>query len=171
MKWEVPEEFFKVSGFDQEAVTQAENSEKAVNPKELANHVKLIGALYDIIIQKGLYRTDDELKAYLEAEYDHLGGFSRRTLDSRISAAKKAIHFKDWRTAIAVQFAAIAMIFRQERFKVTPCTNRGAVTHMENLRCLLKQLYQNQNYYPMMGVVDGLNFQNFPLSAEKPLGA
>lgn len=95
MKWEVPEEFFKVSGFDQEAVTQAENSEKAVNPKELANHVKLIGALYDIIIQKGLYRTDDELKAYLEAEYDHLGGFSRRTLDSRISAAKKAIHFKD----------------------------------------------------------------------------
>jgi len=53
--------------------------------------------------------------------------------------------------------------------KVTPCTNRGAAIQMENLRCLLKLLYLNQNSYPTMGAVDGLNLLNFPLSVEKPL--
>jgi hypothetical protein len=43
-------------------------------------------------MDKGLYRSDDELKAYLEAEYQSLGGFSKRTLDSKLGAARKVLN-------------------------------------------------------------------------------
>jgi len=94
MKWDVPEEFDKIISLDKSNLSQTEDPKKIVHTKELSNNLKLIGALYEIIIQKNLYQSDEELKNYLEVEYHHLGGFSRRTLDSKLSAAKKAINYK-----------------------------------------------------------------------------
>jgi hypothetical protein len=94
MKWATPEEFEKIASLDQKSFTQIKDSQKIANSKELSNNMKLIGALYEIIIQKDLHHSDEELKNYLEVEYGHLGGFSRRTLDSKLSAAKKAINYK-----------------------------------------------------------------------------
>jgi len=94
MKWDVPQEFKKITSLNQNSLSQTEDSQKIVSTKELSNNLKLIGALYEIIIQKNLHQSDEALKNYLEAEYGHFGGFSRRTLDSKLSAAKKAISYK-----------------------------------------------------------------------------
>ena len=95
MKWEVPAEFKELAGQEQSANSKTEDSEKPLSPKELNNLLKLIGALHETIMDKGIYRSDDELKAYLEAEYQSLSGFSKRTLDSKLSAARKALNQKD----------------------------------------------------------------------------
>lgn len=92
MKWKAPAEFIELAGQEQEADSKTEDSEKPLSLKELNNLLKLIGALHQTIMDKGLYRSDDELKAYLEAEYQSLGGFSKRTLDSKLSAARKALN-------------------------------------------------------------------------------
>jgi hypothetical protein len=92
MKWKVPAEFMELAGQEQGANSKTEDSEKPLSPKELNNLLKLIGALHQTIMDKGIYRSDDELKAYLEAEYQSLSGFSKRTLDSKLSAARKALN-------------------------------------------------------------------------------
>ena len=92
MKWDVPAEFIELVGQEEGAASKAEDSEKPLSPKELNNLLKLIGALHQTIMDKGLYRSDDELKAYLENEYQSLSGFSKRTLDSKLSAARKALN-------------------------------------------------------------------------------
>ncbi len=91
MKWKVPPEFMELAGQEQGANSKTEDSEKPLSLKELNNLLKLIGALHQTIMDKGIYRSDDELKTYLEAEYQSLGGFSKRTLDSKLSAARKAL--------------------------------------------------------------------------------
>ncbi len=91
MKWIVPPEFMELAGQEQDANSKTEDSEKPLSLKELNNLLKLIGALHQTIMDKGIYRSDDELKTYLEAEYQSLGGFSKRTLDSKLSAARKAL--------------------------------------------------------------------------------
>jgi hypothetical protein len=95
MKWKVPSEFMELAGKEQGANSMTEDSEKPLSPKELNNLLKLIGALHQTIMDKGIYRSDDELKAYLEAEYQSLSGFSKRTLDSKLSAARKALNQGD----------------------------------------------------------------------------
>ena len=92
MKWKVPSEFVELARQEQGADSKTEDSEKPLSPKELNNLLKLIGALHQTIMDKGIYRSDDELKAYLEAEYQSLSGFSKRTLDSKLSAARKALN-------------------------------------------------------------------------------
>ena len=92
MKWDTPKEFKELVGQDLSMTLKSEDSEKPLSPKELNNLLKLIGALYETIIDKGLYKSDEELKAYLENEYQSLSGFSKRNLDSKLSAAKKAIN-------------------------------------------------------------------------------
>lgn len=95
MKWEVPAEFMELAGHEQSAKTKTEDSEKPLSDRELNNLLKLIGALHQTIMDKGIYRSDDELKAYLENEYGSLKGFSKRNLDSKLSAARKAVNQKD----------------------------------------------------------------------------
>jgi hypothetical protein len=95
MKWKVPAEFMELAGYEQSAKTKTEDSEKPLSDRELNNLLKLIGALHQTIMDKGIYRSDDELKAYLEDEYGSLKGFSKRNLDSKLSAARKAINQKD----------------------------------------------------------------------------
>jgi len=92
MKWKVPAEFMELAGQEQDANSKTEDSEKPLSLKELNNLLKLIGALHQTIMDKGIYRSDDELKTYLEAEYQSLGGFSKRNLDSRLSSARKALN-------------------------------------------------------------------------------
>jgi hypothetical protein len=92
MKWKVPAEFMEIAGQEQDANSKTEDSEKPLSLKELNNLLKLIGALHQTIMDKGIYRSDDELKTYLEAEYQSLGGFSKRNLDSRLSSARKALN-------------------------------------------------------------------------------
>lgn len=92
MKWKVPSEFVELARQEQGVDSNTEDSEKPLSPKELNNLLKLIGALHQTIMDKGIYRSDDELKAYLEAEYQSLSGFSKRTLDSKLSAARKALN-------------------------------------------------------------------------------
>jgi hypothetical protein len=91
MKWKVPAEFIDLAGQEQGDDSKIEDSEKPLSPRELNNLLKLIGALHQTIMDKGIYRSDDELKAYLEAEYQSLGGFSKRNLDTKLSAARKAL--------------------------------------------------------------------------------
>ena len=91
MKWKVPAEFIDLAGQEQGADSKIEDSEKPLSPRELNNLLKLIGALHQTIMDKGIYRSDDELKAYLETEYQSLGGFSKRNLDTKLSAARKAL--------------------------------------------------------------------------------
>ena len=91
MKWKVPVEFMELAGQEQGADSKIEDSEKPLSPKELNNLLKLIGALHQTIMDKDFYHSDDELKAYLETEYQSLGGFSKRNLDAKLSAAKKAL--------------------------------------------------------------------------------
>jgi hypothetical protein len=43
-------------------------------------------------MDKGIYRSDDELKAYIDSQYGSLGGLSKRNLDTKLSAAKKALN-------------------------------------------------------------------------------
>lgn len=92
MKWKVPSEFVELARQGQGVDSKSEDSEKPLSPKELNNLLKLIGALHQTIMDKGIYRSDDELKAYLEAEYQSLNGFSKRTLDTKLSAARKALN-------------------------------------------------------------------------------
>ena len=91
MKWKVPAEFIDLAGQEQGDDSKIEDSEKPLSPRELNNLLKLIGALHQTIMDKGIYRSDDELKAYLETEYQSLGGFSKRNLDTKLSAARKAL--------------------------------------------------------------------------------
>jgi hypothetical protein len=92
MEWEVPAEFTELAANEQGANTKTEDSEKPLSAKELNNLLKLIGALHQTIMDKGIYRSDDELKAYIESEYGSLGGLSKRNLDTKLSAAKKALN-------------------------------------------------------------------------------
>jgi hypothetical protein len=71
--------------------SKTEESEKPLSPKELNNLLKLIGALHQTIMDKGPYTSDEELKVYLETEYKLKGGFSKRILDTKLSAARKAL--------------------------------------------------------------------------------
>lgn len=91
MKWQVPAEFVELAKLEQGVDSKIEDSEKPLSSKELNNLLKLIGALHQTIMDKGIYRSDDELKEYLEAEYKSLSGFSKRTLDTKFSAARKAL--------------------------------------------------------------------------------
>jgi hypothetical protein len=92
MKWEVPAEFTELTANEQGTNTKTEDSEKPLSAKELNNLLKLIGALHQTIMDKGIYRSDDELKAYIESEYGSLGGLSKRNLDTKLSVAKKALN-------------------------------------------------------------------------------
>lgn len=91
MKWKVSAEFVDLAEQEQGADSKIEDSEKPLSPRELNNLLKLIGALHQTIMDKGIYRSDHELKAYLETEYQSLGGFSKRNLDTKLSAARKAL--------------------------------------------------------------------------------
>jgi hypothetical protein len=92
MKWKVPAEFTELAANEQGANTKTEDSEKPLSAKELNNLLKLIGALHQTIMDKGIYRSDDELKAYIDSQYGSLGGLSKRNLDTKLSAAKKALN-------------------------------------------------------------------------------
>jgi hypothetical protein len=92
MKWKVPAEFTELEANEQGANTKTEDSEKPLSAKELNNLLKLIGALHQTIMDKGIYRSDDELKAYIDSQYGSLGGLSKRNLDTKLSAAKKALN-------------------------------------------------------------------------------
>ena len=92
MKWQVPGEFMDLAGQAQGVNSKTEDSEKPLSPKELNNLLKLIGALHQTIMDKGPYTSDEELKVYLETEYKSLGGFSKRILDTKLSAARKALN-------------------------------------------------------------------------------
>lgn len=92
MKWKVPSEFKGLVEQEQNMNLKTEDSEKPLSDRELNNLLKLIGALHQTIMDKGIYRSDDELKAYLENEYGSLKGFSKRNLDSKLSAARKALN-------------------------------------------------------------------------------
>ena len=91
MKWKVPAEFRELAGQEQGVNSKTEDSEKPLSPKELNNLLKLIGALHQTIMDKGPYTSDEELKVYLETEYKLKGGFSKRILDAKLSAARKAL--------------------------------------------------------------------------------
>ena len=95
MKWEVPTKFTELAGLEQETRLDKEESEKPLSNKERNNLLKLIGALHEIIIVKGLYKSEEELKEYLETEYQPLSSFSKRNLDTKFILAKKAINQKD----------------------------------------------------------------------------
>ena len=92
MKWKVPAEFIELAGQEQGENSKTEDSEKPLSLKELNNLLKLIGALHQTIMDKSDFKSDDQLKEYLEAEYQSLGGFSKRTLDSKLSSARKALN-------------------------------------------------------------------------------
>jgi hypothetical protein len=92
MNWEVPPDFSAIAGAKDRI--NIIDSGKSPGSKEFRNDLKLIGALYEIILQKGIYQSEEALKAYLEDNYGELKGMGHRTLDTKLSAAKKAIAIK-----------------------------------------------------------------------------
>lgn len=91
MEWEVPEGFSEIGGAEIQPRLAAN---KKQNEKVSRNDLKLIGALYEIILQKTDFKSEQEIKEYLEFEYGELRGMGLRTLDTKLAAAKLAITSK-----------------------------------------------------------------------------
>ena len=88
--WEIPQELAALINV-QEASPGAELEAKP-SIRKANNDSRLIGALVEIIVDKShIYKSAEQLKIYLDAEYSDREGFKKRTLEKKFAAAKIAL--------------------------------------------------------------------------------
>ncbi|SUA62991.1 hypothetical protein RP300_00284 [Oligella urethralis] len=80
----------KVSTYERQE-NQSSKLAEEINPRREANLMRIIGALFETVLQAGEYENQTELITYLDKQYKGYGGLSGSNLNRLIPEAKKLL--------------------------------------------------------------------------------